>query len=129
VKYRFNPTESKERRRALRGDMTDSEKKLWYILQRRGLENCKFRRQYGIGPYIVDFYCAELRLAVEVDGDSHFTDEGRGHDRARDEYIRSNGIYIVRFTNLDVKLALEGVIDVIADAIRNMRACTSPDPS
>jgi very-short-patch-repair endonuclease len=66
------------RRRALRGRATDAERLLWRLLQARQLLGLKFRRQHPVGPYIVDFYCADRRLAVELDGGQHFTVEVAG---------------------------------------------------
>ncbi len=73
----------------------------------------KFRRQYSVGRYILDFYCPEARLAVEVDGDSHFGDGAERRDAVRQQYIESFGIAFVRCTNGDVYGNLEGVLEEI----------------
>ncbi len=70
----FNQNWSLERRRELRGNMTDPEKRLWAGLRQRIL-GAKFRRQFGIGPYIVDFYSPINKIVIEVDGDSHSSPE------------------------------------------------------
>lgn len=86
--------------------MTPAEKKLWYLLKTLPL---KFRRQRPIGKYIVDFYCAQAKLVVEVDGESHFTPEGQAHDTERTAYLERQGLRILRFSNAEVMENLEGV--------------------
>jgi very-short-patch-repair endonuclease len=77
----------------------------------------KFRRQYSVDQYIIDFYCLELKLAIEVDGECHFTSLGREHDRSRQEYIETFGIRFLRVMNTDVLDNLHGVLDEIAARI------------
>jgi len=86
---------------------------LWGKLQGKRLYRIKFRRQYGIGPYVVDFYCPKLRLAIEVDGSSHFTDRAEIKDKRRQEYIENKGIKFFRCTNTDVFNNVDGVIEDI----------------
>jgi len=75
----------------------------------------KFRRQQGIGPYIVDFYCAEYALVIELDGDSHYTAEAKAYDCARTDFLGSKGFRVLRFTNENVMKNKDGVlINVIA---------------
>ncbi|HEX7599855.1 MAG TPA: endonuclease domain-containing protein, partial [Polyangia bacterium] len=88
------------RRRALRGRATDAERLLWRLLRMRQFLGLKFRRQHPLGRYIVDFYCAERRLAVELDGGQHFTVEGQAYDRRRTAYLAALGIRVVRFTSV-----------------------------
>lgn len=104
----FNKPEHKKRRQTLRGDMPEPEKRLWQILRKEQM-GVKFRRQHGIGDYIVDFYCPELKLVIEVDGDSHYSEKARNNDNVRDEYMRSLGIITLRFNNDDVMKNIEGV--------------------
>jgi very-short-patch-repair endonuclease len=77
----------------------------------------KFRRQFSVGPYCLDFYCPEHRLAIELDGDSHFTDAAKERDHARQEWVESFCIRFLRFTNTDVYETMDGVLEVIAAAI------------
>ncbi len=104
----------------MRKNQTDEEKKVWYqILKGR---KPKFHRQRIIGNYIVDFYCPELRLAIEIDGYQHYVDDNYEYDIKRTEYIESQDIYVLRFDNLDVNKDFEYVkytIDVICDARMN----------
>jgi very-short-patch-repair endonuclease len=104
--------------------MPPSEILLWSKLRGRQLQGMKFRRQYSVGPYCVDFYCPEIRLAIELDGDSHFTDAAKGYDRERQRWIESFGIRFLRFTNTDLYENLDGVLHVIATAIET----TPPTP-
>ncbi|WOD06231.1 endonuclease domain-containing protein [Marinomonas sp. GJ51-6] len=101
---------------ALRKNMTEPERRLWSKIRNRQL-GVKFRRQFGIGQYVVDFYCPEKRLVVEVDGDSHFNDSSATYDLARDAYFNSLNIQVLRFTNLDVMQNLDGVLLVIMESI------------
>jgi very-short-patch-repair endonuclease len=89
-------------RKELRNNATPAEIKLWGILQRSNLGGYKFRRQHSVGAYVLDFYCPAARLAVELDGDSHFTDEAIEHDRKRTAYLNALHIKVLRFLNTDV---------------------------
>jgi len=95
--------------------MPQAEQILWYYLRGKNLKGYKFRRQYGIGNYILDFYCNELRLGIEVDGDSHFLDpKGNEYDKRREVFLESNQIRLLRFTNDEVRESIEGVIEKIS---------------
>ena len=125
----FNRSEERDLRRRLRNDMPPSEILLWSKLRGKQLLGMKFRRQYSVGPYCIDFFCSEISLAVELDGDSHFTDEAKRYDQERQRWIESFGIRFLRFTNTDVHENLEGVLHVIARAIEDtpfVRASGSP---
>jgi very-short-patch-repair endonuclease len=113
----FNRTDVKEKRRVLRKNMPPAEFILWSKLRSKSLNGCKFRRQYSIGTYIVDFYCPQLKLAIEIDGESHFIDGADSYDRNRQSNIESFGVNFLRFTNTDVYERLEGVIDKILERI------------
>ena len=100
---KYNLSEQKEFRRDLRKGMTSAEVVLWKMLSGRRLDGLKFRRQFGVGPYVLDFYCPELRLAVELDGRPHFSDMGMAYDHQRSVYLeREHGIHVLRFENRDV---------------------------
>jgi len=101
--------------------MTKAEKLLWEKLKSQQLENCKFRRQYSVDKFVIDFYSPEIKLAIEVDGDSHFQDGAVEYDAERQTFIESVGINFLRFTNDDVYYNLEGVIEVIAGKIQSLR--------
>jgi very-short-patch-repair endonuclease len=104
----FNKTEYTPRRQALRSNMTEPEKKLWQILRGKQM-GVKFRRQHGIGHYIADFYCPELKLVIEVDGDSHGSADAQAYDAIRHDFMISLGITTLRFTNDQVMHNIEGI--------------------
>lgn len=95
------------RAKELRGNMTPAEKKLWY----QYLKSFKFRvfRQRPIDHFIVDFYCPTLKLVIEVDGESHFTDERQDYDKERTQRLEGYGLKVLRFTNQQVLNCFEGV--------------------
>ena len=100
----------KVRRRSLRALLTPAEAVLWKHLQSRQLEGRKFRRQHSIGRYILDFYCPEARLAVELDGAAHDSARADANGRMREEFLRSLGIKVLRYENRDVMANLEAVL-------------------
>ena len=106
----YNKIETNDRRKELRSRITPAEKKLWGYLRGSQFKGFKFRRQHSIGDYIVDFYCPKLRLVVEVDGDSHFSDEAIKYDKRRDNFINFFKINCLRFTNQEVNQDMEGVL-------------------
>jgi len=108
-KYLYNDPITKLDRRRLRKNTTDAEQKVWSILRSRQMVGLKFLRQYSVGPYILDFYCPERRLAIEVDGGQHADMYGQQHDAHRDSYIRELNIRVIRFWNNDVLQNIEGV--------------------
>ena len=103
-----NATEQKEYRKALRNNMTPAEATLWRALKGRGVGGMKFRRQQSIGPFILDFYCPEHLLGIELDGTSH--DYKYEYDEQRTEYLLRQGIRILRFSNQQVFTSLQGVL-------------------
>jgi len=108
----FNRPEYTSRRQDLRNNATQPEQKLWAVLRGKQL-GVKFRRQHGIGGYIVDFYSPESRLVIEVDGDSHYTETARQQDAQRDAYLQSLGLRVLRFTNQDINRNMAGVYETI----------------
>ncbi len=114
------------RRRELRRNSTGPEHLLWAKLRANQL-GVKFRRQHSIGPYIVDFYAAEARLVIELDGDSHYADiAAREYDLVRDQYLRHLGIETLRFSNDDVMRNRDGVLALIQTVIARQ---PPPQPS
>jgi very-short-patch-repair endonuclease len=110
----FNRYNQKKIRKSLRERQTFYEIILWSKLKNRQINNRKFRRQHGIGKYIVDFFCAELKLVIEVDGANHyFDDKSEQYDNDRQKYIENQNIKVIRFTNTDIKDNLDGVLEVI----------------
>ena len=122
----FNQTTEKEKRRNLRKNMPKAEAIVWSRLRGKEILGCKFRRQYSIGPYVVDFYCPALKLAVEIDGDSHFQEGTKDRDRSKEAFIESFGIQFLRFTNAEVYGDLESVLVAIAQRVQATRGEARP---
>ena len=100
---------------------------LWQYLRNRQINGHKFRRQVSIGKYIVDFYCPKLRLAIEIDGESHFENSHAiNRDKERQNIIQANDITFLRFTNTDVSENTEGVIEKISLITKNSRPPLTP---
>ncbi len=97
-----NKIELKGKRKFLRNNSASAEAMLWLLLKGKQLEGRKFRRQHSVGNYVLDFYCPSEKLAVELDGEPHFTDEGIKHDEIRTKYIHGLKLRIVRFENCEV---------------------------
>ena len=99
------------RAQTLRKNMTKEERRLWYEY----LSNYpyRFRRQVAFGNYILDFYCAAAKLAIELDGSQHYDESTKQYDNKRTAYLNSIGIQVMRFSNLDVLLNLRGVCQAI----------------
>ena len=79
--------------------MTAAEIALWMMVKNKQVNGERFLRQFSIGHYIVDFYCHKYKLAIELDGAGHFTDEGREYDAGRTEFLNSVGVTVIRFEN------------------------------
>jgi very-short-patch-repair endonuclease len=101
--------------RELRNSMTEAERKLWRGLRMRQMHGHKFRRQFPIGNFIVDFVCLDARLIVEVDGGQH-ADETYG-DAQRDEWLKAQNFRVLRYWNNQVLNELDGVLEDIARAL------------
>ena len=98
----------KERRQSLRNSLPSAELILWSRLKNRQICAQKFRRQFSVGPYVVDFYCPALKLAIEIDGDSHFQPGEQEKDRTRQQFIESTGVQFLRLRNIEVRQNLRG---------------------
>ena len=97
--------------KALRKQMTKEESHLWYQCLCRA--KFRFRRQYVIGNYIVDFYCHQAKLVVELDGSQHCDPENKNYDAQRTTFLEKQGLQVVRFSNLDVNNRVRDVCEVI----------------
>jgi very-short-patch-repair endonuclease len=100
--------------RGLRSSMTDAERKVWYHVRDRRLLEAKFRRQFPIGRYVVDFICLDARLIVEIDGGPH---NGSLRDATRDRFLRDQGFSVLRFWNNDVLTDIGSVLARICHAL------------
>ena len=113
--------------RKLRKDQTDVERKLWSIVRNRQLSGVKFRRQFPIGRYILDFYSPEYKLGIEADGGQHYEDKGKSEDGLRTRELARYGVKIVRFSDVDVLNNIDGVYEIIQGVIENKKS-GSPSP-
>lgn len=113
-----NRKPQKATRQHLRTAGTRAEAALWRCLQRRQLGGLKFRRQFGVGPYILDFYCPEAHLAVELDGAIHGSPARREYDDARTRHLEAADIRVIRFENREVFERLDIVLAAILAAAR-----------
>lgn len=104
--------------RLLRRASTSSEELLWQLVRNRHRCGKKFRRQHPLGVYIADFYCAEAKLALEIDGSGHETSEGIRKDEVRDAWMRSQGIEVLRFGGWQVESEADQVVKKIDDMLR-----------
>jgi very-short-patch-repair endonuclease len=104
--------------------MTDAESLLWRLLRGRRMGGAKFRRQHPLGRYILDFYCIEKKLCLELDGGQHA--DALEYDRSRDAWIRDQGIRVLRFWNNQMLAETEAVLEVIYGAIVEDQSATPP---
>ena len=109
----FNRKNLKERRKKLRNNPTQAEVFLWGYLKNSQLEGRKFRRQSSIKNFIVDFYCPEEKLVIELDGDFHFDEKAIKDDERRSEVLEKEGLKVIRFENQEVLLNLDSAIKEI----------------
>ena len=106
------PHSLKERIRELRSRGTDAEKTMWHLLRNRGFHGAKFRRQHPIGPFVLDFYCEQARLGIELDGSSHTGLEQILSDTTRSRLLQEQyGIRVIRFWNNDVLRETDTVLN------------------
>ncbi len=107
--------------RILRKEMTRSESLLWERLRRKGGMNIKFRRQQVIEGFIVDFYCENAKLVIEIDGSVHDTEEQKNIDEHRRTVFRARGLRELRFANSEIETAIETVLEKIKECISMYR--------
>jgi len=108
----------KSRRRVLRRNPPSPEIIVWNTVRNRQIDGCKFKRQYSVGRFVIDFFCPELKLAVEIDGDTHYKESEQEKDRHRQQYLEKLGIKFLRFTNQDINENLNGVVERIREYIQ-----------
>ncbi len=108
-----NQTKLKPLRRLLRNNPTPAESALWEQLRAGRLNGTRWRRQYSVGNYIVDFYCPKFRLCVELDGDAHFTPQGDTADYDRTEFLALHGVKVLRFENCEIWNDINCVLSAI----------------
>jgi len=111
-----------ERCKKLRKNQTDAERNLWSILRNRQLSGVKFRRQFPIGGYILDFYSPEHKLCIEADGGQHYEDKGKKLDGIRTRGLAMYGVKVVRFSDFDILNNIGGVYETIQRVMENMKS-------
>ena len=123
------PSKTHRQARGLRANMSLPEVLLWTRLRVRQGDTPVIRRQHPIGPYVLDFYCSERKLAIEIDGIVHTTGDWPRRDQLRDDYLRGMGIAVIRIAASEVLKDLDGVADGILDAARAPPQSSGPaDP-
>ena len=115
----MNNRKHKQRRQRLRNKMPLAETILWQHLKGKKLKGYKFRRQHGVGSFILDFYCPSANLAIELDGDSHFELGAEEYDNRRQMFIESKNIVVIRFKNFEVFQNLDHVLQVIVSYLES----------
>ena len=124
----FNKHSELQKRKRLRNNATKAERILWKYLKNNQLENSKIRRQYSIDQFVLDFYCPDLKLAIEIDGKSHLNKDQIPYDIERQNYIKSFGIQFLRFTNDDVYNNIESVLTQISCRIKDLKRSKNTTP-
>lgn len=120
VKHFNNPAQ-KNLRRSLRKNQTYMENILWIYLRDRNLNRLKFRRQYSVDKYVIDFYCPEIKLAIELDGDVHDCPEVKIKDHIREECIAEYGISIIRIKNEEIVSNSDKVFKKLEEKINELK--------
>ncbi len=110
----YNRKKQNKVRKKLRNTLTPAEAKLWSVLKSKNLKGKKFRRQFGVGSFVLDFYCPEEKLAIELDGQGHYELDQGYNDDERTKYLNECGIEVLRFENKIVWDNLEWLISEIS---------------
>jgi very-short-patch-repair endonuclease len=117
----YNKRSEAPKRKLLRRSMSKPEVILWIHLSRKQMLGYKFRRQCSVDKYVIDFYSPRLKLAVEVDGQSHVEKGAPEYDQSRQSYIEALGIRFLRFTNDEIYKELQGLLQRIATTIQALK--------
>ena len=118
-----------ENSRQLRKNMTSQERKLWCIIRNRQFYGYRFRRQFPLGQYIVDFICREKKIIIEIDGGQHNEIKNIQYDNKRTEYLISEGYKVMRFWNNDIDKNISGVYEKLKEVFEIGKNITPPQPS
>ncbi len=118
----YNKSSEKFKRRELRNNPTYGEKLLWNSLRKKQVADARFLRQYSIDKFVVDFYCPELHLAIEIDGPMHFESEDKiEYDKVRQIHLEKFNIKFLRYTDDKVKNNLEEVLKEILEEVISIK--------
>lgn len=115
----LNPKKTKKQRQYLRRNMTKWEIRLWKDLKGKKMFGFKVRRQYGIENYVIDFYCPELKLAIEVDGDVHYFKDKMDSDARKNQRLADEGIKLIRLKNEDLEDDYESIVVYLEDIFKD----------
>lgn len=121
-KFLYNNKTFRDRRRELRNNQTPAEKILWKYVSKNKIQKLRFLRQYGVGSYILDFFCPKIRLGIELDGSVHKEKENKIYDKDREKYLENLDINIIRFWNDDVLENTKEVIENIQNVIKKLNS-------
>ena len=124
----YNKKELKETRRHLRKNQTYTEKIVWMYLRNRQMEGYKFRRQYSVDKFVIDFYCPKLKLAIEIDGSIHNEPDQKEYDVKRQEYLETFGIKFLRLTNEEINGNPNAAFEKIEKTIEELNLTSSKNP-
>lgn len=111
----YNSQNLKDRRKELRKNQTEAEKMLWSKIKNKQLDAYKFFRQYSVGPYILDFYCPLVRLAIELDGGIHSVESNKIYDKEREKFLADKLIHTIRFWNIEIFENIDDVLKIILE--------------
>ena len=107
----------KEPSRHLRKNMTEAERLFWSKVRGKQLNGVQFYRQKTIGEYIVDFFCPQAKLVIEIDGGQHYQEDGHEKDMLRDDYLQAQGLKVLRFSNREVLENIHAVLETVCGEI------------
>lgn len=125
----YNRNSLKDNRRKLRNNPTEAERILWKYLRNRQIENIKFRRQFSVDNFILDYFAPVIKLVIEVDGYTHFKDVEVKYDKRRQLKLETNGLEFLRFTNTEVIEATDYVVERIIDKVKDLIIDVTPSNS
>src|SRR5690242_9954988 len=117
----YNKLESKQLRKYLRKNSTQAELLLWEELRNKKFLGLKFKRQFGVDKYVLDFYCPEYKLAIELHGEIHLEKDAKEYDNIRTDFLNSVGIRVIRFTNEDLFERMPIILEQIKNTTLNLR--------
>ena len=124
----FNDPEQKNLRQQLRKQPTKPEQLFWGRIRNKQCAGVRFRRQVSIGKFVVDFFSFKKKLVIELDGDSHFEVGAKEYDSKRTAFLVTQGIKVLRFTNVEIMENLEGCLERLLEVIESTPPACLPDP-
>ena len=117
----YNDLKLKKYRKELRNNMTKAEFVLWNCIRKKQIKGIRFRRQFSVDKFIIDFYAPEIKLAIEVDGATHLTYEEHEYDKNRQKTLENLGITFLRFINPEIYESLDVVVEAIIKKVEELK--------